>query len=92
MSKSCFFLDSLIFFAFVQNNYCGAKLKAISCSYNLRNFLPIAYIYPLHCYRQQSEEGCIDNIIRVKYKGVHSNLAMTVCSNYNMVLTIKNII
>ena len=35
------FLDSLIFFAFVQNNGCGIKLKAISYRYNLRNFLSI---------------------------------------------------
>ena len=45
ISKSCFyhvfFLDSLIFFTFVQNNCCGAKLKAISCRYNMRNFLSI---------------------------------------------------
>ena len=35
------FLDSLIFFAFVQNNHCGTKLKAISCRHKLRNLLSI---------------------------------------------------
>ena len=35
------FLDSLTFFAFMQNNCCGTKLKAILCRCILRNFLSI---------------------------------------------------
>ena len=46
ISKSCFFLDFLIaFIAFVQNNCCGIKLKAISCRYNLQNVLIHRFIH-----------------------------------------------
>ena len=32
------FLDSQIFFVFVQNNCCGIKLKAISCGFFIHRF------------------------------------------------------
>ena len=44
ISKSCFFLDFLMFIAFVQNNVCGIILKAVSCRYNLQIFFIYRFI------------------------------------------------
>ena len=37
--------DFLMFIAFVQNNCCGTKLKAMSCRYNLQIFLIHRFIH-----------------------------------------------